>query len=559
MKKSGLTIRQKITATMAITSIFLIVSILVVSYFVNKKNIVALCESYMYDVCISASDTLVESFNSDSGRDDLNNRLRYILDNVGIQTMSSSICYLVDKDGQYLYHSDNALVGTTMSSNPTIQAIVDKIKNESRITTADVVKTTVDGKPVYVAYICTVNDWVLVVQTDVSDILSPVVTISLYCILVGAIILLLSLIVGYSITRLITKPITALTNVIDDISELKMTNEYDIPETKDEIGSMVSAVRHMKKQLSNIVSELNGISGVLVNDSNNLYTITERVNDASSNNSATNQELAASMEETTSATESVNDNIQSINNNIETMAEEIVNGTSLTSEIMKKTEAIKESTRLASDTTLAMYGNIREASEEAIKRAREVSKINSLASEIQDIADQTNLLSLNASIEAARAGEAGKGFAVVADEISKLASQSTSSSADILTIAKQVNSSVEVLTDNLVKTLEFMENNVMSDYNSFIESSEEYSDATGQIEEFMHHTNQEIMDIKEEINSIATAISAISSNINECSVGVNDIAAKTTDVVDLTSETFERTTNCKDSAEKLREITSRFS
>ena len=226
---------------------------------------------------------------------------------------------------------------------------------------------------------------------------------------------------------------------------------------------------------------------------------------------------------------------------------------------MKKTEAIKESTRPASDTTLAMYGNIREASEEAIKRAREVSKINSLASEIQDIADQTNLLSLNASIEAARAGEAGKGFAVVADEISKLASQSTSSSADILTIAKQVNSSVEVLTDNLVKTLEFMENNVMSDYNSFIESSEEYSDATGQIEEFMHHTNQEIMDIKEEINSIATAISAISSNINECSVGVNDIAAKTTDVVDLTSETFERTTNCKDSAEKLREITSRFS
>lgn len=559
MKKGGLTIRQKITTTMAITSIFLIVTILIVSYFVNKKNIVALCENYMYDVCISASDTLVESFNSDSGRDDLNNRLEYILDNVGIQTMSSSICYLVDTSGNYLYHSDNSLVGTPMSNNPTIQGILDKINTEGRITTADVVKTSAGGEPVYLAFMCTVNNWVLVVQTDVSDVIAPVNTITIYCVIVGAIILLLSLIVGYTITRVITKPITALTNVIDDISELKMTNEYNIPETKDEIGSMVSAVRHMKKQLSNIVSELNGISGVLVNDSNSLYTISEKVNDASSNNSATNQELAASMEETTSATESVNDNIQSINNNIETMAEEIVTGTSLTSEIMKKTEDIKESTRQASETTLAMYGNIREASEEAIKRAREVSKINSLASEIQDIADQTNLLSLNASIEAARAGEAGKGFAVVADEISKLASQSTASSADILTIAKQVNSSVEVLTDNLVKTLEFMENNVMADYNSFIESSEEYSVATGQIEDFMHHTNQEIMDIKEEINSIANAISAISSNINECSVGVNDIAAKTTDVVDLTSKTFERTTNCKDSAEKLLEITSRFS
>lgn len=557
-KKKGLTIRGKISATMAFTSIVLIIALLAVSYFINKKNIVEICENYMYDTCLSASDTLYESFYGDTERTDLGFRLEYILNNVGIEGMDSSICYLVDKDGTLLFHSDNSLVGSTMPSNPVVQAVLDKLNTEKTITTADVKPCVVDGKDVYVAFMCTVNDWVIVVQTDKSDIMAPVNTISLWCIAIGAIILALCLVSGYVVTRMITKPITALTHVIEDISDLNMTSEYNIPATKDEIGTMVNAVARMREKLRSIVDELNGISGILVNDSNSLYDISEQVNDASSNNSATNEELAASMLQTTSATESVNENIQSINRNINNIAEEIESGTALTNELKHKTSVIKDNTQAASENTINMYGGIRKASEEAIVRAKEVQKINSLAAEIQDIADQTNLLSLNASIEAARAGEAGKGFAVVADEISKLANQSTESSAGILVIARQVNESVEILTGNLVKVLEFMEQNVISDYNSFIASSNEYSEATASIEEFMKHANQEILDISNEIQNITLSISSISDNITECSDGVNDIAEKTTNVVGLTSETYERTTNCKNSAEKLREITSRF-
>ena len=95
-------IRSKISLLMASTSILLIVVILLVSYVINKKNIVALCESYLYDTCISASDTLYESFYGDSERNDMGVRLQYILYNVGIDTMSSSKAFLVDKDGTYL-------------------------------------------------------------------------------------------------------------------------------------------------------------------------------------------------------------------------------------------------------------------------------------------------------------------------------------------------------------------------------------------------------------------------------------------------------------------------
>lgn len=554
----GLTIRRKFTVTIATTSMILIVAILTVAYFVNKKNITELCENYMYDMCTSASDTLYESFYGDAERNEQNYRLKYILNNVGISTMKSSECYLVDTDGTYLYNSDESLIGTTMGDNPLVQEVIDTINNEGHITTADVRACVVDGKSVYVGFICTVNDWVLCVQIDKSDMMKPVNTITLYCVVIGVILLVGCLIIGYAIIRVITKPITQLTSVIDEISELDMTSECEIDETNDEIGMMVQAVKRMRAKLSNIVGELDGISGVLVSDSNTLYDISEQVSDASSNNSATNEELAASMMQTTEATDSVNENIQTINESISNIADKIVDGTELTTDIMNKTVQIKENTKEASKNTIDMYGTIRNQSESAIVRAREVEKINSLAGQIQEIADQTNLLSLNASIEAARAGEAGKGFAVVADEISKLAAQTTESSADILSIAKEVNASVDVLTDNLVKILEFMEQNVIADYNDFISSSDEYSKATAEIQGFMLHTNEEIMDIKNEIEAIAMSIASISDNISECSSGVNDIAIKTTNVVELTSETYERTTNCKESAEKLKDITSRF-
>lgn len=556
--KRGASIRQKITAMLAATVVAVIAIILVVSSVVNKKNITELCESYLYDTCISASDTLYESFYGDSERNDLGVRLQYILNNVGIDTMDSSICYLVDTDGNYLYHQNEDLIGTQIQDNPVVQSVIDRYQSEGMITTADVRKSVVDGKPVYIAFMCTVNDWIVVVQADESDVMAPITTINTVSIILGVVLLILSLAIGYALTYHITKPISVLTKVINDISELKINNTHKIPKTKDEIGVMANAVEHMREQLSNIVAELNGISDVLVDDSNNLYNISNKVNDASSDNSATSEELAASMEETSSSAESVNQNIQNMNDRVSIVAEEVKKGASLTTDVMEKTNEIQENTKRASDATTDVFASIQAASEEAIIRAREVDKINSLAGAIQDIAEQTNLLSLNASIEAARAGEAGRGFAVVADEISKLANQSTNTSADILVIAGQVNESVEVLTQNLEKALEFMKVNVMGDYEEFMKSSEEYTEATRSIEAFMDRANEQIMEIRSGINAMAESIGSISNNINECSVGVNDIAEKTTDVVTLTVDTFERTTNCKNSAEKLQEITSRF-
>ena len=208
---------------------------------------------------------------------------------------------------------------------------------------------------------------------------------------------------------------------------------------------------------------------------------------------------------------------------------------------MGKTTSIYEKTKTASDETIRVYDTIRKTSDEAIANAKEVEKINELVNAIQDIAEQTNLLSLNASIEAARAGEQGKGFAVVASEISKLAAQSTQTGADILTIVNHVNQSVETLTKCLVGALDFLENKVMNDYSDFMASSEEYSNATKTIEDFMTLANNQVIELKRGIMDISNAMEGISNNVSECSIGINDIASKTTNVVNLTTETYKRT------------------
>lgn len=553
-------IRGKIALLITATSIILIAGILTVSYMVNKKNITELCESYLYDTCEHASDTLYECFYSDTERNNMDvglGRLDYILNNVGINTMESSRVYLLDSEGKFLYHDNAAMIGQQIEGYEVIQSVLDTLRT-GMITPADVRECTVDGREVYIAFMCTVNDWVIFVQADKADVMKPVNTISAICVVIGLILLLAALCIGMVVTRMITQPIAALTAVINDISELNMQSSSVIPATHDEVGIMGNAVIHMKEQLAGIVSELNDISAKLVTDSDSLYEISEGVNQASTNNSAINRKLVTVMEETSASMESVTAHVESINRNAAAVAGHISAGTQLTTDARQKSAMIHEKTSTSREETLQVYEKIQKTSQEAIVKAQKAAQINELAKAIQSIAYRTNLLSLNASIEAARAGEEGKGFGVVAGEIAALATQSTQTGANIVAIVDDVNSSVETLRGCLLDALNFLEHKVMNDYDEFMQSSDEYSGAARSIEEFMNQANGEVMELKRFIDEIAGAVSEVNNNISDCTMGISDIARKTTDVVGLTAEAFDKTSSGKVSARKLSDITSRF-
>ena len=149
------TIKAKVATLIATTSLVLIVAILSVSLTVMKKNVVNLCENYLYDTCVSASNTLYESFYGDTDQVNMDVRVQYILYNVGIQDMDSSKAYLVDKDGKYVYHDDPKMIGKKMEDNPVIQKVLDKLNSTGVMETARVEECKVDGEDKYIAFMCT--------------------------------------------------------------------------------------------------------------------------------------------------------------------------------------------------------------------------------------------------------------------------------------------------------------------------------------------------------------------------------------------------------------------
>lgn len=124
---------------------------------------------------------------------------------------------------------------------------------------------------------------------------------------------------------------------------------------------------------------------------------------------------------------------------------------------------------------LNVYEKAKEGLQNAIGKSKAVQHINELSESILDITSQTNLLALNAAIEAARAGEAGKGFAVVAEEIRKLAESSRSAVSRIQDVTKVIFEAVENLSNNSNEILDYIDKQVLNDYENLVKVSEQYS------------------------------------------------------------------------------------
>ena len=167
----------------------------------------------------------------------------------------------------------------------------------------------------------------------------------------------------------------------------------------------------------------------------------------------------------------------------------------------------------------------------AIEDSKKVNRINELTNTILDISNQTNLLALNASIEAARAGEAGKGFAVVAEEIRVLADSSKNTANSIQEISVIINDSVQTLSEYSSKIVEYINDVIIKDYDSFATSSVEYKTTTEAINESMKDMLNKINEIGSSVSNMTESFNTISSVVEESAVGVGTTAEGTSELV----------------------------
>ncbi|GMT42324.1 MAG: hypothetical protein IEMM0002_0735 [bacterium] len=315
----------------------------------------------------------------------------------------------------------------------------------------------------------------------------------------------------------VVKPLNAIADTASRIAGGDLTTRIDTLR-KDEIGALSTALFAMQENLKEMIHKINQSSSDVAGSAGELSEAARHIADGSGQQ--TNQ-----MENTVASVDEMSSSILEVARN----SSEALDSTNKAMEAAHGGEKMVEK-------TIAGIHEISAAMEKSSRVVEELGKnssqINEIVAVINDIADQTNLLALNAAIEAARAGEAGRGFAVVADEVRKLAERTTTATKEIAAMVTKIQTD----TKDTMNSMDMVRNEV--------DSSVGMADETGKsLENIVNQVNKST----EMVNQIATAS-------KEQAKTVEDISKNMNDVVEVSRDTSNDTQKTSDSAEKLMEL-----
>ncbi len=406
-------------------------------------------------------------------------------------------------------------------------------------------------------------DWYLGVTAPKSEVFESMYQMGMYTIIILILFTIVSLIASFFISSSISKPITAVTDIVGKMAELDLACEESdkvkaAAGMNDEIGRMTTSILHLKDEFKKIITRVREESNGVGTSVNKVKEYIFRLNNDIQEVSATTEQLSAGMEETAASSEEMNATSAEIEAAVESIAEKASNGATTASDINNRAEHINNSFLASKKNAADIFNQTSERLQRALEESKSVDKIGIFSDTIMQIAAQTNLLALNAAIEAARAGENGKGFSVVAEEIRKLAEESKVAVMQIQKETKTVVASVKNLSDSANELLTFVSEDVNKDYDTMLTSAEQYrSDANtvGELVSDLSATSEELLAA---IHNMMEAINEITNATNEGANGTTNIAQKASEVVVTSDKVLRQADLSKESSDRLLEVVAKF-
>lgn len=301
--------------------------------------------------------------------------------------------------------------------------------------------------------------------------------------------------------------------------------------TKDEIGNLSRGVDAFVEQLQSLMRKIKDASDSLSVASTNISGGVDDSSQSAINISSAMEELAASMQEISATLTQISEDSNNVLGQVNQINAEAGEGTKTVNNIKERAQTMNKETVASKENAINMLHNIGGQLEHAVVESQNVNQINELTGDILNIASQTNLLALNASIEAARAGEAGKGFAVVADEIRVLAENSTTTANDIQKISALVITAVERLSANAKAMLEFVGDDVIKDYDRFIQVVNQYEADADLMQQILSSFAVKAEDMDATMNHMNMGVQGITASVDESARAVSSVAEDTNSLV----------------------------
>ncbi|MGO9952726.1 MAG: methyl-accepting chemotaxis protein [Dissulfurispiraceae bacterium] len=354
-------------------------------------------------------------------------------------------------------------------------------------------------------------------------------------VLAGAAVLCIVIILSaLLLARIITKPLKLGVVFADKLAEGDFTIADLQINSNDEAGLLSIALNKTKNQLGNLLNTAMG----------NVASNASQVASASEELSATVQQMADRIDKQTSKSEQVATAATEMSQTVIDIAKNASGISTSADDTLKIVQNGEEVVRQAIDEVRHISTNVIQSSEIITSLGERSKQIVAIVDVIKDIADQTNLLALNAAIEAARAGEQGRGFAVVADEVRKLADKTTKATAEVGTM-------ITAIRDETTKAVAAMTQSQRS-VDKGVSLSAEAGDALHMILESMQSLQsmvQQIASATEEMSSVSEHISmdieVVASTSKETSGGAREIASASTNLARLSSDLQDITKSFK--------------